>query len=73
MALDLTARPLRRSPTAPLRIPARSAIAGADVELARHTLAELAEETALEATGGRVLDRLRRLVVGDAEELNSRS
>jgi hypothetical protein len=73
VALDLTARPVFRSPTAPIRVPARSAIAGADVELARHTLAELHEETAFEATGGRVLERLRRLVVGDPEELNFRS
>jgi hypothetical protein len=63
------------APSAPTasRLTARSSIAVADVELARHTLATLHEPQPLEDAGGRVFARLRRFVVRDAEELSSRS
>lgn len=69
MALDLSARP---TPVVP-RLPARSAVAGANVQRARHTLAELTESSALEVTGSRVIDTLRRFIVRDSESLHSRS
>lgn len=51
-----------------IRLPARSAVAGANVELARNTLAELVDHRqSFEITGERVLARLRRLVVRDDE------
>lgn len=70
MTVDVQARPA--SYANPL--PARSGLAGADVQRARNTLVELTRESrGLEDAGGRVLARLRRFVVGDAEELHSRS
>lgn len=55
------------------RLAARSSVATANVELARHTLATLAEPHPIEDAGERVMARLRRFVVGGPEELNSRS
>lgn len=69
MAIDLTAH---RAPAAP-RLTARSSIADANVELARHTLVELREPLAIEEAGERVLARLRRFVVKLSAEPDSRS
>ncbi len=55
------------------RLAARSSIATANVELARHTLADLTEIHPMEDAGERVMARLRRFVVGNPDELNSRS
>lgn len=69
MAIDLTAH---AAPSAP-RLSARSSVAAADVELARHTLVELREPMAIEEAGERVLARLRRLVVRISADPDSRS
>jgi hypothetical protein len=71
MTVETPSRPATVS--SPSRLVARSSIATADVERARNTLAELAEPTAFEDAGVRVLARLRRFVVGDPAELNSPS
>jgi hypothetical protein len=55
------------------RLSARSAIATADIELARHTLAELHETPSLEDAGERVLARLRRFVVRVPQETDTSS
>lgn len=55
------------------RLAPRSSIATANVELARHTLADLAEPHPIEDAGERVMARLRRFVVRTPEDLNSRS
>jgi hypothetical protein len=52
------------------RLTPRSSIAVADIELARYTLVELAESRPIEEAGERVIARLRRFVVGDADTLN---
>lgn len=67
MTLDVQARPA----PALIRLPARSSIAAADVELARHTVAELPQGPAAEGRG--VLERLRNLVIREAEAFHSRS
>jgi hypothetical protein len=55
----------RPAPTL-IRLLPRSSIATANVELARLTLAELAEPArGLEEAGTRVLARIRRIVKGD--------
>ena len=57
-----------RSATKLFRLPARSAVAGANVKLARTTLADLEEDAlAAAAVPGRVLTRLRRLVAGETD------
>lgn len=68
-----TARPAPASSPTAARLTPRSSVAIADVELARHTLAELAEPNPVEEAGERMLARLRRFVVRDVEALNSRS
>lgn len=55
------------------RLAPRSSVATANVELARHTLADLAEIHPMEDAGERVMARLRRFVVGNPDDLNSRS
>jgi len=61
MAIEMAARP---APSVS-RLPARSAIAGADVALARRTLAQLADQPGpIADAGGRMLGRLRRLMGG---------
>ena len=67
MTLEMEGR--RTTTRARGRLTARSSIAVADVELARHTLVELAESRPIEEAGERVLARLRRFVVG-ADSLN---
>jgi len=62
-----------RAPT-PSRLSARSSIAIADIELARHTLVDLQDAPiGFEDAGARVLSRIRRLVVGNMDTLDSRS
>jgi hypothetical protein len=68
-----TARAAPSSSPSAGRLTPRSSIAVADVERARHTLAELAEPNPVEEAGERMLARLRRFVVRDVEDLNSRS
>ncbi len=69
MAIEIEARP---APSVN-RLPARSAIAAADVALARRTLVELADQPRfIEKAGGRMLIRLRRLM-GDPAGFHSRS
>ncbi|HVL53842.1 MAG TPA: hypothetical protein VM344_06230 [Vitreimonas sp.] len=71
MTLDLKGRPT--TPTTAGRLTARSSIAGADIELARNTHAELVEPNGLDDAGEWVISRLRRFVVGDADTFQSRS
>jgi hypothetical protein len=63
------------APSAPSasRLSARSAVAVADVELARNTLSNLLERPPIEVAGERVIARLRRIVVRDSDGLHSRS
>ena len=69
MAIEIEARP---TPFA-RRLPARSAVAVADVALARRTLVELTTESrGFEDAGARMLGRLRRLV-GEPEGVRPRS
>ncbi len=69
MAIEIQARP---TPFA-TRLPARSAIAVADVALARRTLVELtAQPRGFEDAGSRMVERLRRLM-GEREGTRSRS
>lgn len=64
MTLDVMERPA----PALIRLPSRSAIATANVELARRTLAELTEPTrGLDDAGARVMATLRRLVARDED------
>ena len=64
MTLDVMERP---SPTLTRLLP-RSSVATANVELARRTLAELAEPAqGLDLAGSRVLSRLRGLVARDSD------
>lgn len=71
MTLEIEGRPATARTAG--RLTARSSVAIADVELARHTLVELADPKPIEEAGERVLARLRRFVVGDPEAITSRS
>lgn len=64
MTLEVVERPA----PALTRLLPRSSVATANVELARRTLAELAQPArGLEHSGSRMLARLRRIVTRDAD------
>lgn len=59
---------MERSAPTLIRLPSRSALATADVELARRTLAELVEPPrGLAGAGDRLLARIRSIVVRDED------